>query len=299
MQSLGRCRCRPPQQSWDSTSRRSARTMSHGVPENVQRGEASRWSTCHCRWHAPARTVPRLGPTGRHARRLDVPARGRPGPVTARAQNAVNTKTPAAEIPCVNQNACASSTFSFTVPSGPRSAGRVPVSFYLRRGKTPKRVHADLDGLKDDELGRGGPAGRPRIRTGGTTGPPHRTVGLTAPHRCVAMSSELKPGDSTDAHGSPPLMFSNDDCQILLLAADPSRCCTWSTSVDGATRRYSYTRAPDCRRPSSVHRATARAVTGFISRKPHARSASSPIPKAPALTTSRPPTTSASRRRAS
>ena len=27
---------------------------------------------------------------------------------------------------------------------------------HLRKGTTPTRVHADLDGLKDDELGRGG-----------------------------------------------------------------------------------------------------------------------------------------------
>ena len=31
---------------------------------------------------------------------------------------------------------------------------------HLRKGKYPKRIHADLDGLKDDELGRGGFTGR-------------------------------------------------------------------------------------------------------------------------------------------
>jgi len=31
---------------------------------------------------------------------------------------------------------------------------------HLRKGTTPKRLHADLDGLKDDELGRGGFTGR-------------------------------------------------------------------------------------------------------------------------------------------
>ena len=31
---------------------------------------------------------------------------------------------------------------------------------HLRKGKTPRRLHADLDGLKDDELGRGGFTGR-------------------------------------------------------------------------------------------------------------------------------------------
>ncbi len=31
---------------------------------------------------------------------------------------------------------------------------------HLRKGRTPKRLHADLDGLKDDELGRDGFTGR-------------------------------------------------------------------------------------------------------------------------------------------
>ncbi len=31
---------------------------------------------------------------------------------------------------------------------------------HLRKGTTPHRLHADLDGLKDDELGRGGFTGR-------------------------------------------------------------------------------------------------------------------------------------------
>jgi homogentisate 1,2-dioxygenase len=31
---------------------------------------------------------------------------------------------------------------------------------HLRKGKTPPCLHADLDGLKDDELGRGGFTGR-------------------------------------------------------------------------------------------------------------------------------------------
>jgi homogentisate 1,2-dioxygenase len=31
---------------------------------------------------------------------------------------------------------------------------------HLRKGRTPRRLHADLDGLKDDELGRGGFTGR-------------------------------------------------------------------------------------------------------------------------------------------
>ena len=31
---------------------------------------------------------------------------------------------------------------------------------HLRKGKTPRRLHADLDRLKDDELGQGGFTGR-------------------------------------------------------------------------------------------------------------------------------------------
>jgi homogentisate 1,2-dioxygenase len=85
---------------------------------------------------------------------------------------------------------------------------------HLRKGKTPRRLHADLDGLKDDELGRGGFTGRTANvyrRNDPTT---YRASGPLRP--IDVLSSELKPSDATDAHGGPLLMFSNADCQVLL-----------------------------------------------------------------------------------
>ncbi|MCP9274583.1 homogentisate 1,2-dioxygenase [Mycolicibacterium arenosum] len=85
---------------------------------------------------------------------------------------------------------------------------------HLRKGRTPKRVHADLDGLKDDELGRGGFVGRTANMYRRNDPTAYRTVGPLRP--TDVLSSELKPSDATDAHGGPLLMFSNDDCLVLL-----------------------------------------------------------------------------------
>ena len=51
---------------------------------------------------------------------------------------------------------------------------------HLRKGSTPRRMHADLDGLKDDELGRNGFTGRTAnfLRRGAT---PCGTAGSTQP----------------------------------------------------------------------------------------------------------------------
>ncbi|TQS44659.1 homogentisate 1,2-dioxygenase [Cryptosporangium phraense] len=84
----------------------------------------------------------------------------------------------------------------------------------LRRGTTPRRIHADLDGLKDDELGRGGFTGR--------------TAHLYRRHDPTAFRAEgplagtdvqvatLTPGDATDPAGTPLLLFSNPDCRLSL-----------------------------------------------------------------------------------
>jgi len=85
---------------------------------------------------------------------------------------------------------------------------------HLRKGITPKRVHADLEGLKDDELGRGGFVGRTANMYRRNDPTAYRTVGPLRP--TDVLSSELKPSDATDAHGGPLLMFSNADCQVLL-----------------------------------------------------------------------------------
>ena len=85
---------------------------------------------------------------------------------------------------------------------------------HLRKGKTPRRLHADLDGLKDDELGRGGFTGRTANMYRRHDPTAYRSEGPLRP--IDVLSSELKPSDATDANGGPLLMFSNADCRILL-----------------------------------------------------------------------------------
>ncbi|MCW2731730.1 MAG: homogentisate 1,2-dioxygenase [Mycobacterium sp.] len=85
---------------------------------------------------------------------------------------------------------------------------------HLRKGKTPRRLHADLDGLKDDELGRGGFTGRTANIYRRNDPTAYRSAGPLRP--IDVLSSELKPSDATDANGDPLLMFSNADCLVLL-----------------------------------------------------------------------------------
>jgi pimeloyl-ACP methyl ester carboxylesterase len=85
---------------------------------------------------------------------------------------------------------------------------------HLRKGRTPKRLHADLDGLKDDELGRGGFTGRTANIYRRNDPTAYRSVGLLRP--LDVLSSELKPSDATDANGGPLLLFSNADCLVSL-----------------------------------------------------------------------------------
>jgi homogentisate 1,2-dioxygenase len=85
---------------------------------------------------------------------------------------------------------------------------------HLRRGKTPRRLHADLDGLKDDELGHGGFFGRTANMYRRHDPTAHRSVGPLRP--ISVQSNELKPSDATDAAGTPLLLFSNADCRIRL-----------------------------------------------------------------------------------
>jgi homogentisate 1,2-dioxygenase len=85
---------------------------------------------------------------------------------------------------------------------------------HLRKGRTPRRMHADLDGLKDDELGRGGFTGRTASMYRRNDPTAYRSVGPLRP--IDVLSSELKPSDATDANGAPLLMFSNADCLVFL-----------------------------------------------------------------------------------
>ncbi len=85
---------------------------------------------------------------------------------------------------------------------------------HLRKGTTPRRLHADLDGLKDDELGRGGFTGRTANMYRRNDPTAYRSAGPLRPVDVLA--GELKPSDATDAAGGPMLLFSNADCQVLL-----------------------------------------------------------------------------------
>ena len=85
---------------------------------------------------------------------------------------------------------------------------------HLRKGTTPRRLHADLDGLKDDELGRGGFTGRTANLYRRNDPTAFRSVGPLRP--VDVLSSELKPSDATDAHGGPMVLFSNADCRVYL-----------------------------------------------------------------------------------
>ena len=83
---------------------------------------------------------------------------------------------------------------------------------HLRKGITPRRLHADLNGLKDDELGRGGFTWRTAnfFRRHDPT-----EFRATGPLRPVdVLADALTPADATDATGSPLLLFSNPDCRI-------------------------------------------------------------------------------------
>ena len=85
---------------------------------------------------------------------------------------------------------------------------------HLRKGKTPRRLHADLEGLKDDELGRGGFVGRTANMYRRHDPTAYRSEGPLRP--LDVLSSELKPSDAADANGGPLLIFTNPDCRISL-----------------------------------------------------------------------------------
>lgn len=85
---------------------------------------------------------------------------------------------------------------------------------HLRKGTTPRRLHADLDGLKDDELGRAGFTGRTANLYRRHDPTAYRAEGPLRPVDVLA--DRLEPGDATDPAGAPLLLFSNPDCRIWL-----------------------------------------------------------------------------------
>ena len=85
---------------------------------------------------------------------------------------------------------------------------------HLRKGTTPKRLHADLAGLKDDELGRGGFTGRTANLYRRHDPTAYRADGPLRP--VDVLSSQLDPADAGDPTGDPLRLFHNADCTISL-----------------------------------------------------------------------------------
>lgn len=85
---------------------------------------------------------------------------------------------------------------------------------HLRKGRTPRRVHADLEGLKDDELGRGGFTGRTASLFRRNDPTAYRAEGPLRP--IDVLSDQLTPTDAEDPAGDPLLLFANPDCRISL-----------------------------------------------------------------------------------
>jgi len=85
---------------------------------------------------------------------------------------------------------------------------------HLRKGTTPRRIHADLDGLKDDELGRAGFTGRTTHLYRRNDPTAFRAQGPMG--GVDVLTTGLVPTDHDDPAGVPLLMFSNADCRISL-----------------------------------------------------------------------------------
>jgi homogentisate 1,2-dioxygenase len=105
-------------------------------------------------------------------------------------------------------------TFSFGDRISDATEPTMESFVHLRKGRTPRRLHADLDGLKDDELGRGGFTGRTANMYRRHDPTAYRSSGPLRP--VDVLSDQLKPSDNTDAAGSPLLLFRNQDCRVLL-----------------------------------------------------------------------------------
>ena len=84
----------------------------------------------------------------------------------------------------------------------------------FNKGRTPRQAHVDLDGLKDDELGRQGFSGRAAQLYRRNDPTSYRVEGN---YRLRNLNgNRLEPADLTDARGMPMPLFENADCRILL-----------------------------------------------------------------------------------
>jgi len=91
---------------------------------------------------------------------------------------------------------------------------------HLQRGETPRQVHVDLGGLKEDELGRSGFTGRVATLYHRNDPTRYRATGdyrlRDAHYTALPQSDGLRPGDGEDAAGFPLALLENDDCRLSL-----------------------------------------------------------------------------------
>ncbi len=83
-----------------------------------------------------------------------------------------------------------------------------------RKGVTPQRIHADLDGLKDDELGRKGFFGRQAQLYRRNDPTAFRSEGRLRERHSDTL--DLVPDDHVDPAGDPMLLYSNSTVRISL-----------------------------------------------------------------------------------
>ncbi|MFZ2240820.1 MAG: homogentisate 1,2-dioxygenase [Gordonia amarae] len=83
-----------------------------------------------------------------------------------------------------------------------------------RKGRTPRKIHRDVEDLKDDEAGRSGFVGRTVHYYRRNDPTAYRAEGDLAP--LDRQAYELTPTDQIDPAGEPLLMFYNQDCRLLL-----------------------------------------------------------------------------------
>jgi homogentisate 1,2-dioxygenase len=83
-----------------------------------------------------------------------------------------------------------------------------------RKGQVPQRVHADLNGLKDDELGRNGFFGRQALLYRRHDPTVFRAQGPL--HERHTPTAGILPADHGDPRGDPMLLYSNADVKVSL-----------------------------------------------------------------------------------
>ena len=166
---------------------------------------------------------------------------------------------------------------------------------HLRKGRTPRRLHADLDGLKDDELGRGGFTGRTANIYRRNDPTAYRSVGPAAAHRRAVERAQAQrrhrrrgrpaadvlqcrlPGPAVAAHRADAVLRPLRRRRPAVLRARGRRACSRPSSGRCATARATGStcrrRARSGRCPTNEHAADDpghRRVPGAAARAPRA-----------------------------